>query len=65
MQQQSIKHALIIGGGIGGLAAAIALRRAGIQAAVYERVDEMRPVGAGLALWANAVRALMSRPAWS
>jgi 2-polyprenyl-6-methoxyphenol hydroxylase-like FAD-dependent oxidoreductase len=58
VQHQSIKHALIIGGGIGGLAAAIALRRAGIQATVYERADEIRAVGAGLALWANAVRAL-------
>jgi 2-polyprenyl-6-methoxyphenol hydroxylase-like FAD-dependent oxidoreductase len=58
VQERSIKHALIIGGGIGGLAAAIALRRAGIQATVYERADEIRAVGAGLALWANAVRAL-------
>jgi 2-polyprenyl-6-methoxyphenol hydroxylase-like FAD-dependent oxidoreductase len=57
-QQQAIKHALIVGGGIGGLAAAIALRRAGIRATVYERADELRAVGAGLALWANAVRAL-------
>jgi 2-polyprenyl-6-methoxyphenol hydroxylase-like FAD-dependent oxidoreductase len=52
------RHALIIGGGIGGLATAIALRRAGIQATVYERADEIRAIGAGLALWANAVRAL-------
>ena len=58
MQHQSIKQALIVGGGIGGLATAIALRRAGVQATIYERVDEIRAVGAGLALWANAVRAL-------
>jgi 2-polyprenyl-6-methoxyphenol hydroxylase-like FAD-dependent oxidoreductase len=52
------KHAIIIGGGIGGLAAAIALQRAGISASVYERTAELGEVGAGLALWANAIRAL-------
>jgi 2-polyprenyl-6-methoxyphenol hydroxylase-like FAD-dependent oxidoreductase len=51
-------HALIVGAGIGGLAAAIALRQAGYTAEVFERAPEMRPVGAGLLLWANAVRAL-------
>src|SRR5688500_9586614 len=51
-------HALIVGAGIGGLAAAVALRQAGITAEVFERAPEMRPVGAGLLLWANAVRAL-------
>lgn len=49
---------LIIGGGIGGLTAAIALRRAGIDAEVYERADELREVGAGLSLWKNAISAL-------
>ena len=49
---------VIIGGGIGGLAAAAALRRVGIRAAVYERAPEIREVGAGLSLWSNAVKAL-------
>jgi 2-polyprenyl-6-methoxyphenol hydroxylase-like FAD-dependent oxidoreductase len=49
---------LIIGGGIGGLTAAIALRRAGFDAEIYERVDELREVGAGLSLWKNALTAL-------
>jgi 2-polyprenyl-6-methoxyphenol hydroxylase-like FAD-dependent oxidoreductase len=48
---------VIIGGGIGGLCAAIALRQAGLQVAVYERAESYRPVGAGLALWPNAMRA--------
>ncbi|MCW5849835.1 MAG: FAD-dependent monooxygenase [Anaerolineae bacterium] len=52
------KTAIIIGGGIGGLTTAIALRRKGIEAAVYERAPEIREVGAGLTLWANAVKAL-------
>lgn len=53
-----MSRALIIGGGIGGLCAAIALRQAGINATVFERVTEMHEVGAGLTLWINAVRAL-------
>jgi 2-polyprenyl-6-methoxyphenol hydroxylase-like FAD-dependent oxidoreductase len=50
--------AIIIGGGIGGLATAIALERIGIQAHVYERAGGFREVGAGISLWANAIRAL-------
>lgn len=49
---------LIIGGGIGGLATAIALRNVGYEVAVFERVAQPREVGAGLSLWANAVKAL-------
>ena len=50
--------AIVVGGGIGGLSAAIALRRAGIQAEVWERAPEMREVGAGIGLWPNATRQL-------
>jgi FAD-dependent urate hydroxylase len=48
----------IIGAGIGGLAAAVALRRIGIDTLVIERVASIREVGAGLSLWSNAVNAL-------
>ncbi len=48
---------IVVGGGIGGLTAAIALRRAGIDVDVYERAPELREVGAGIALAANALRA--------
>jgi 2-polyprenyl-6-methoxyphenol hydroxylase-like FAD-dependent oxidoreductase len=51
-------RALIVGGGIGGLAAAVALRRVGIDAAVYEKAPQIAEVGAGLSLWSNAVIAL-------
>jgi len=51
-------HAIIIGGGIGGLASGIALRQAGWAVSIYEQASELREVGAGLSLWANAVRAL-------
>jgi 2-polyprenyl-6-methoxyphenol hydroxylase-like FAD-dependent oxidoreductase len=45
---------IVIGGGIGGAATALALHRAGIDAVVYERTKNLREVGAGIALWANA-----------
>ena len=48
----------IVGGGIGGLAAATALRRVGIETVVYERAERLEAVGAGLTLSPNAVRAL-------
>ena len=51
-------RAIIIGGGIGGLSTAVALGRAGIEPAIYERTGELREVGAGLTLWVNAMRAL-------
>lgn len=49
---------IIIGAGIGGLATALALKRAGIEARVFERVAGKQEDGAGLTLWANAVKAL-------
>jgi salicylate hydroxylase len=48
----------VIGAGIGGLAAACALRRRGIEVQVYERAAELGEVGAGLQLGPNAVKVL-------
>ena len=48
----------IIGGGIGGLATAAALKHFGIAATVYERDEASAASGAGITLWANAGRAL-------
>jgi salicylate hydroxylase len=48
----------IIGGGIGGLAAAIALRKAGHQVTVFEQAERFGRVGADINLTPNAVRAL-------
>ena len=50
--------ALIIGGGIGGVSMAIALRRVGIEAVVFEQAEALREVGSGLTVWTNAVKAL-------
>jgi 2-polyprenyl-6-methoxyphenol hydroxylase-like FAD-dependent oxidoreductase len=52
------KHILVVGGGIGGLATAIGLWRAGLEATVFERADALREVGAGLLVGANGLRAL-------
>lgn len=50
----------IVGGGIGGLAVAVALRQLGALVTVFERAPQLEPLGAGLSLWPNAVRALRS-----
>lgn len=50
--------AIVIGAGIGGLTAAIALNKAGIEAHAYERAPALREIGAGISLWANAINAL-------
>ena len=49
---------LIIGAGIGGLTAAIALRQAGFHVQVFERAAELKEIGAGIGLSANAIRVL-------
>ena len=48
----------IIGGGIGGLAAAIALLKKGFDVRVYERAQALRPIGAGLTLTPNGLKSL-------
>ncbi|MGB8946083.1 MAG: FAD-dependent monooxygenase, partial [Streptomyces sp.] len=52
------RAATIVGGGIGGLAAAIALHRRGWRVEVLERAPEFTEIGAGISLWPNALRAL-------
>jgi 2-polyprenyl-6-methoxyphenol hydroxylase-like FAD-dependent oxidoreductase len=52
------RNAVIVGAGIGGLAAAIALHRSGWNITVLERAPAVREVGAGISLWPNAIRAL-------
>ncbi|UOX86051.1 FAD-dependent monooxygenase [Amycolatopsis sp. FBCC-B4732] len=51
-------HAVVVGGGIGGLAAAAGLHRVGWQVTVLERAPEFGDVGAGISLWPNALRCL-------
>jgi 2-polyprenyl-6-methoxyphenol hydroxylase-like FAD-dependent oxidoreductase len=50
--------AVIVGAGIGGLTAALALRRHGWSVRLYEREPALSEVGAGITLWRNALAAL-------
>jgi 2-polyprenyl-6-methoxyphenol hydroxylase-like FAD-dependent oxidoreductase len=50
----------IIGGGIGGLSAALALRRAGFEPEVFEQASQLLDVGAAIAVWPNAMRILQN-----
>jgi len=50
----------VIGGGIGGLTAAIALTRRGLDVDVYEQAPALKEAGAGVGLWPNAMAALAS-----
>lgn len=49
---------VVVGAGLGGLAAAIAVRRAGHDVLVFERAGALRETGAGIAIMPNGVRAL-------
>jgi salicylate hydroxylase len=51
-------QAIIVGGGIGGLSTAIALRKVGIESLVLEQARAFSAIGAGLGLQANATKAL-------
>lgn len=49
---------IIIGAGIGGTSAGIALRRLGHDVVIYDQMRENKPVGAALSLWSNGVKVL-------
>ena len=49
---------LIIGGGIGGLATALALHKAGIDVEIFEQSQELRELGVGINLLPHAVKEL-------
>ncbi|MEV4138735.1 FAD-dependent oxidoreductase [Dactylosporangium sp. NPDC049742] len=51
-------RAIVVGGGIGGLATARGLGRQGWDVTVLERRPDLSQVGAGISLWPNAMRAL-------
>ena len=52
------RSAIVVGAGIGGLTAALALRRAGIEVTLCERAPELRAAGFGLSVQSNAMNAL-------
>jgi salicylate hydroxylase len=49
---------VIVGAGIGGLTAALALQKAGLKVDLYEQATELREVGAGLTITPNASHVL-------
>ncbi len=49
---------VIIGAGMGGLATGIALKQAGYEVEIYDRVSELRAAGAAISLWSNGVKVL-------
>ncbi|HEX7332055.1 MAG TPA: FAD-dependent monooxygenase [Pyrinomonadaceae bacterium] len=48
----------IVGGGIGGLTAALAFRKHGFEPDVFEQAPELLDIGAAIAIWPNAMRVL-------
>ena len=52
------RRALVVGAGIGGLAAGRLLREAGWEVQILERESDLTPGGAGITLWPNASRVL-------
>lgn len=54
----SDKTIAMIGAGIGGVTAAVALHQAGLRVKVFERADRLREAGAGMSLWPNGTAVL-------
>ena len=56
-------HVLIVGAGIAGLTAAIALRHKGIDATIIEQAPQLSEIGAGIQIASNgSVSSVWSRP---
>jgi salicylate hydroxylase len=53
-----IRHAIVAGAGVGGLATALAVSKAGLDVTIYERTEALEEFGAGLQLTPNATRVL-------
>ena len=48
----------VVGGGIGGITAAVALSQRGIEVSVYEQARALSEIGAGVAIQPNGLRML-------
>src|SRR4051794_23675484 len=54
------KNVIVVGGGIGGLTAALALLRRGIDVQVYDQSNQLKEVGAGIQISSNGSRVLFA-----
>ena len=54
------KKVVVVGAGIGGLTAALALLKRGIDVEVYEQSDQLREIGAGIQISSNGTRVLFA-----
>ncbi|KAI5058155.1 hypothetical protein GOP47_0026325 [Adiantum capillus-veneris] len=53
-----VQDVVIVGGGIAGLATALALHRLGVKPMLLEQSDQLRIAGSSIGIWSNAWRAL-------
>ena len=53
-----MRTAVVVGAGIGGVTAAVALQQQGWRVTVLERAHELGEVGAGLSIWPSAAAVL-------
>jgi 2-polyprenyl-6-methoxyphenol hydroxylase-like FAD-dependent oxidoreductase len=53
-------HVVVVGAGTGGLTAALALLKRGIDVEVYEQSDRLKEVGAGIQISSNGTRVLFA-----
>ena len=49
---------IVVGAGIGGASAGIALKRLGHEVVIYDQMQENKPVGAALSVWSNGMKVL-------
>ncbi len=60
MTRKRLKQVVVAGGGIGGLAAALACARRGVSVQLFERAPQLSEVGAGIQIGPNVTRILQA-----
>jgi 2-polyprenyl-6-methoxyphenol hydroxylase-like FAD-dependent oxidoreductase len=53
--EQMTRRCIVVGGGIAGLSAGIAMRKAGYTVALCEQAPKLEPIGAAISIWGNAM----------
>jgi FAD-dependent urate hydroxylase len=56
---RDVESAVIVGGGVGGPVAALALQRAGVRVEVHEKYPDFQGRATGFSIWAYAIRRLL------